>query len=153
LALVVAYEGVGFYEMGADDVQYVERAATEGLRVLAELVEGWHEGGSIEIGRVIEALSFQSLIVQCQLIGVFFGDFISEDFEAKGVVELGFLKLPDGKRLVLVDYRLVDLLGTVFDQVEFDESARIEVDHQRPFRSSSTVSDPVRPLAVIACSK
>jgi hypothetical protein len=153
LALVVAYEGVGFYEMGADDVQYVECAATEGLRMLAELVEGRHEGGSIEIGRVIEAFSFQGLKVQCQLIGVFFGDLISEDFEAKGIVELGFLKLPDGKRLVLIDYRLVDLLGTVFDQVELNESARIEVDHQRPFRSSSTVSVPVRPLAVIALSK
>ena len=106
MALVVTDEGVGFYEMGADDVQYVERTATEGLRMLAELVEGWHEGGSIEIGRVIEAFSFQGLIEQCQLIGVFFGDFILEDFDAKGVVELGFLKLPGGKRLVLIDYRL-----------------------------------------------
>ena len=150
LALVVGGEG-GWVELeGAGYVQDVEGAATEFGSVRSEFIECFHHRDAIQLGHEIVAFLFSAFEEFGKCVGFVLAEFFPKYFEAEGVEQLGFEHIPNRQGIVLGGDELVDGFGAVLAQVEFDEGAGVEVDHQRPSRSARTVSSPVRPLADLA---
>lgn len=65
---------------------------------------------------------------------------VPEDLEVKRVGKLRLLQFPYGQGIVLLRKAGLHELRPGLENIKFHEGTGIEVDHQRPSRSASTVS-------------
>ena len=88
----------------------------------------------VEIGRVVLSGALSGAIDGKEIFRILLGQLANEHLEAKRIVQFQLQHAPHRERLLLGDHRFMDRYRSVFLQIEFDESAGVEIDQCRPRR-------------------